>query len=232
MVLKSLTNIACILTALVSFNVNAAVINTLNGVDYEWLELTATAGQSRTQVEAQLIDVNSSLYGYQYASRSLIEALFLSYVPWDGLNGYHADDAAVNGASNFIADFGPTFTFAGNGTDEFLNSVDDFIDVPFDGYDSIRGLYGASDECGNAAETCEAYMELYRDAAGNDTLAYLNSFHGFDAADIAPALVGMTVQDIERGSFLVKAVPVPPAAYLFVSGLIGVFGIARRKIRT
>lgn len=77
MVLKSLTNIACILTALVSFNVNAAVINTLNGVEYEWLELTATAGQSRDQVDAQL--GSGGLYeGYQYASRALVEALLLS----------------------------------------------------------------------------------------------------------------------------------------------------------
>jgi len=32
-------------------NINASVMNTLNGTSYEWLELTATAGQSRVQVD-------------------------------------------------------------------------------------------------------------------------------------------------------------------------------------
>ena len=66
-------------TLVLSTSVNASVFNTLNGVDYEWLELTETVGMSRNQVEAQLNDVNSPLYGYEYASISLIEDLFFSY---------------------------------------------------------------------------------------------------------------------------------------------------------
>lgn len=34
----------CTCLTLLSFNANASVLRTLNSVDYEWLELTATAG--------------------------------------------------------------------------------------------------------------------------------------------------------------------------------------------
>ena len=43
-------------TLVLSSNAHAVVVNTLNGIDYEWLELTETAGLSRDQVEAMLID--------------------------------------------------------------------------------------------------------------------------------------------------------------------------------
>ena len=62
----------------VSTCVNAVVINTHNGIEYEWLELTVTAGMSRAQVETQLSDSNSSLFGYEYAPKVLVQDLFLS----------------------------------------------------------------------------------------------------------------------------------------------------------
>jgi hypothetical protein len=70
-----------------SLSVDAAVVNTLGGVDYEWLEITETLYMSRVQVDAKLLDVNSALYGYEYASCALVESLFFSYSPFDGLSG-------------------------------------------------------------------------------------------------------------------------------------------------
>ena len=50
----------------VSFNANAVIYNTLNGIDYAWLELTETYYMSRQQVEARLaarcLDLRDSGY--------------------------------------------------------------------------------------------------------------------------------------------------------------------------
>ena len=76
---------------LISFSATASgtVINTLGGVKYEWLGFAATKGMSRDQVELELANPNSPLYGYEYPSRALVERLLLSYASFDGLNGYH-----------------------------------------------------------------------------------------------------------------------------------------------
>jgi hypothetical protein len=66
-----LLGVVCTCLATVSINANAVVVNTLNGVHYEWLELTETAGMSRNLVEQHLSDVNSTLHGYEYTSRAL-----------------------------------------------------------------------------------------------------------------------------------------------------------------
>jgi len=47
---------ACACLVGLSFNANAVVLNTLNGIDYEWLELTATVGINRNDVQAQICD--------------------------------------------------------------------------------------------------------------------------------------------------------------------------------
>ena len=212
MKIKSLASIACALIVLASFNANA-VVNILNGVQYKWLELTApeTLGKSRDDVQAAIIAANAGdvLYGYKYASRAQVKDLLLSYVPWDSVDGYHAASAAVNGTVALIAAFGPTDTVAGNGTDDLIDSVDGFTDVKFDGYDSMSGLYGIPDECGTAM-SCESYIELYRDAAQNNTLAYLNSFHGFDDTYTGPDLVPVSNSEVSatRSSFLVRALDI------------------------
>ena len=58
---------------------NATVINTINGVDYEWMELTATVGLSRNEIETLLADKSSSFYGYRYATRLETQELLYSY---------------------------------------------------------------------------------------------------------------------------------------------------------
>jgi len=47
--------LASVATALIlSTSVSASIINNLNGVNYEWLELTETVGLSRDAVEYNL----------------------------------------------------------------------------------------------------------------------------------------------------------------------------------
>ncbi len=222
MKIKSLASIACALIVLVSFNANA-VVNILGDTQYAWLKLTEpeTIGKSREQVQAaiDLATVGDPLYGYKYASRAQVEALLLSYVPWDSLDGFHVVSAEVSGAAALIADFGPTNTVPGDGTDAFVPVID-IIDgatdpVPYDGHDKLSGLYGTLDECGTDI-SCASYIELYRDAADNNTLTYLNSFFGFDdTADLDAAqlagetvLVENTVASATRGSFLVKVLDI------------------------
>jgi hypothetical protein len=46
-----------------SLSANAVVQNTLNGIDYEWLELTETQGLSRDQVCGATNTINSCFSG-------------------------------------------------------------------------------------------------------------------------------------------------------------------------
>jgi len=211
---------------LFSANANAVVINTLNGVDYEWLELTETIGLNRYQVEAIISDTNSSLYGYQYASRQQIEDLFLSYVPWDGINGVHDNSIEVNGISALINDFGSTGFYSVLRNPR--TSVDSGDTLTYGQIADIRGLYGLTNECG-ADLSCAASIQLYIDS-GVNTGTGINQRAGWSASSVNP---GASRYDIANdiGSFLVRevsTVPVPAAFWLFGSGLIAIIGFARR----
>ena len=104
MAFKSILSVSRAYLAVISINTNAVVLNTLNGVDYEWLKLTMTAGKSRVDVETQLADVNNTLYGYEYASRALVEALFLSYASWGGIDDLHTDSEMIAGTVKYLDD--------------------------------------------------------------------------------------------------------------------------------
>lgn len=109
-----------------SLSANAVVQNTINGIDYDWFELSETQGLSRDQVEARLADVNDVLYGFEYASRQLVEDLFSSYASYDGLDGWHGDASTVSGIKALISDFGPTHTTYNPGT-SVTSTVDGFV---------------------------------------------------------------------------------------------------------
>jgi hypothetical protein len=110
----------------VSGTANATVIKTLNGVTYEWLELSETANTSRYGINSQLSDENSALYGYEFASRQLVSDLFLSYTLWDGLEGNHGDAAVVSGIEQLFNDFGALFYNPGDGIDQSFTTVDGY----------------------------------------------------------------------------------------------------------
>ena len=217
----------------ISTSANAVVVNTLNGADYQWLELTETTGLSRDDVELRLADSNDALFGYQYASRTLIEDLFLSYTTWDGLEGDHVAPNVVSGAEAFISDFGRT-TFFDGVSPVIFGSVDGGNFSWYD-RDSAFGMYGASGECG-LNSTCIGFINVYRLDNAGEALATFQSDHtGWDALSSAANVdqtLSLSPGQSSRGSFLVKdfsPVPVPAAAWLFGSGLIGLIGVARRK---
>ena len=213
-----------------STSVNAVVLNTLNGVDYQWLELAETQGLSRDAVEFRLADDTDALYGYEYATRQLVEDLFLSYTTWDLVDGRHGNPSAVSGASNLFSDFGATSTDTGGGTNRTWTTVDGF-QVLIDGEQEMRALYGAKNECGTG-ESCRSALLLYTDAAGDATAVWQEADGGWDATHSSPQTRPDYTTSSGTASFLVRdvtVVPVPAAIWLFGSGLIGLIGIARRK---
>lgn len=211
--------------------VNASVINTLNSNNYEWLELTETAGMSRNSVQA-ILDAavaGDAWYGYEFASRELVEDLFLSYATFDGSNGFHGDPGVVSGISSMLNDYGILFNKDGNGVDDTYPTVDGYT-VNIDSFNRSYAMYGAESEC-QTGNSCVANLLLYLSANGEDAMAYQSSVWGYDATLSFPAQADVSFSDPGYGSFLVRSavVPVPAAAWLFVTGVIGLAGIARRK---
>lgn len=203
---------------------NAVTINTLNDVSYEWLELTETQGLSRDQVDVMLLDPNSSLFGYHYASRSLVEDLFRSYTPWTEQSGWFGDSDVIASSRQLMTDFGQTHSgyYASTTTTVDGFTVDHFASENF------VGFYGESDECG-VGRSCVAYNFIYQDAAGNDAMVLLDSQRGWDANSPDPILIVSFEAYESTGSFLVRTVPIPGAVWLFGTGLVGLFGLFRRS---
>ena len=222
--MKSLKYILPIL--MFSTGVNASIISI---GQYEWLSLDVAYGQSRSDVEAQLATAApaSELYGYEYASRSLVEQLFTSYAIWDptigGDEGYSYNSDIITGISDLFNDFGTTRP----------NRIDAY--------------YGADSECGDATQSCEAHLKIGANGDGVPRV-YQSKAHGWDSVFASVAVVDKfgNFEDSDYfSSFLVRrayqeqgetlpsggpaVVPLPAAAWLFGSALIGLFGFSRRK---
>jgi len=219
----------------ISSSANAVILNTLNDIDYQWLELTETQGMSRSQVEAKLSDASSTLFGYRYASRSEVKSLLFSYTgEWDGLNGFHGDTDVVSGTSQYLNDFGITQPSSTSSTGDYYYWVVEGYYVLYDSNapQGTLGIYGSASECGYAETTCVSFTRLYTDTAGNITMAHQADIYGYSDTISNPYTTSVTTQRNDYGSFLVldiAPVPVPAAAWLFASGLIGLAGFARRK---
>ena len=229
MVFKSILGASCACLAAVSINTNAAVLNTLNGVDYQWLELTETAGMSRNQVQAQLdaAVLGDALYGYEYASRALVEELFLSYSSWDGLTGFHGATGIAEGINAYFNDFGALHEQASSLTEIVTVDVGPIV---INYLKQSLAFYGSGDECGGPTLTCSSLMANYL-LDGTPLVAHQGDTSGWDSQVINPLNSSSDFQSIGIGSHLVRisSVPIPSAVWLFGSGLLGLIGLARRK---
>ena len=224
---KSIIGATCACLSFVSFNADAVVVNTLNEIEYEWLELTETQGLSRNQIDAMLLDPTSSLYGYEYASRSLVEDLYYSYISWAGIDGWYGDPDVVTALRQLVTDFGPTY----GEINPFPNAVTvDGYTVDAYAHDSFGGLYGDPDECGLNL-TCLSYVHVLSDPSGLDVAAYQTAELGWDGNYSLPWHSHSNITNENVGSFLVRTavIPIPAAIWLFGTGFIGLIGIARRK---
>lgn len=229
MFFKSMITAICVCLTIVSFNANSAVVNTLNGVNYKWLEFSATMGMSRDLIETRLLDPNDALYGYEYASRILVEDLLMSYSSWDGLNGYHQNSDVLVGMDQLFNDFGFTETTIRSSIN-LHDTVDSGPLVPYNTVNLSKVLYGSESECSSVNYTCVAELfELSID--GQTTTAALQlGYSGYDSTAVSPLLTLTSNSDPAYASFLVASVvPIPSAIWLFGSGLIGLISIARKK---
>lgn len=216
-----------ILLYVVAFSAHASIVNTLNNTEYEWLELTQTKGLSRDQVEAQLNDVNSQFYGYEYASRELVAELFSTYAAFAGVEGYTRDSTLVSGAEQFLSDFGITKTVTSS--TRVLTDVNG-SQFAYNYYEQAYGMYGLDGECG--VDTCvsNTLVMYYR---GQSVATRPLDRHGYDANYAYPYTNEYTSMSPYFGSFLVREtmapIPLPPAIWLFVTALLGLISVARIK---
>ncbi|MGI9292134.1 MAG: VPLPA-CTERM sorting domain-containing protein [Gammaproteobacteria bacterium] len=223
-----------IFAAVFSVTANAVVVRNLNGIDYEWLELSHTLSMSRNSVQLELDDPTSDLYGWEYASRQLVEDLFRSYAPFPGTVSVQSNPAVVSGIDALINDFGVTSGWTGDGINEPLETVDG--DVLIDGEREFIALYGLADECGgvpgyNFSQTCRANASVFVDADGNAVATRQSYRSGWDASNLDPLQYRKQYPNPEYGSFLVRTsvVPIPAAAWLFGSALAGLGWLRRRQ---
>jgi len=218
----------CVCFAVASFNANAVVVNTLNGMNYEWLELTVTEGMSRDSVEAQIAAAapGDTLYGYKYASRSLVESLLLSYSLWDGIDGWHGAPTVAGGIADFLTDFGALAEHAHDNRP--LNTVDGYA-VSQDYHHYSYAFYGTAGECLSSV-SCLLEVDTI-EFQGSVTATYQHSNLGWShaAKDAVTAYVNTSSRGY--GSLLVRTanVPIPASVWLFGSGLLGLAGMARRR---
>ena len=91
----------------------------------------------------------------------------------------------------------------------------------------LLAFLGCTQFCG----TVNATGRGFADWDGSQTVRpnYHTSGLGAGAATVSLFSLNKDLLDATAGHFLVKAVPVPAAVWLFGSGLLGLIGIARRK---
>ena len=202
--IKYIVSMLCGFLLLASLNANSAIID--NGMyttdtsnGLDWLDLTATSGRAYSDITSEF-GAGGEFEGWRHAT--LTEII--------GYLGSFGGDGNYNGWST-----------ANNGV-----------------YDAITPYWG---ELGNR-ETHFIYLQSgvggnIRTADINDQ-SQINSSSGQDVAltgdyiNIYGFLGNVNITGSTTGHALVRGtsvVPVPAAAWLFGSGLLGLIGIARRK---
>lgn len=203
------------------FNINASTIFNLSGIEtLEWLELTATVGKSRVQVEG-LISSGGALENWRYATRSEVEILYDSL--WGGVAEGYSNDNYL-GARYFFDVFGNHNFFGDNGYDE-------------NGASSWSTIFGSTLECGgDINSSCQGLVAIY----DMDYGASLNAGYFHDDYGLSTGLDSinnqLTVTSLFGYPFLgshlvreVAVIPLPAAFWLFGSGLIALIGMVIRK---
>ena len=201
-------------TALVlSTSVNAAIISTdwhtsgdkLITTDTEsglnWLDLTETNGLSYNYVSSQL-GVGGQFEGFRFATTDEAVALWANW-------SVNLADGAPSSAAGLDLNVQAAAGILGN------------IHCELDCTYYPSGVFGL---------TAEEYGDTYHVQLGayvyttdtTTTTAYWNA---------TSHIQSNLASNVATGSYLVTTVPVPAAAWLFGSGLLGLIGVARRKVK-
>ena len=213
MIFKSIMSTSCVCLAAVSFNVNAAVITdtnfTLTEGGFSDYELSAHRGISAGACCTSLNFSKENKFGpYNYLGGAYVD----NYSTLSNLN--QTVDVRTD---YFIASDGARFTETAIEAGQFqhFSSNSDYIpgasiDVPFGTFYVGLAMGFAMDE-GNPFSVF-GWMQLSNSSTG---LEMISSAMAYDEGGI---IIGTT-----------EVVPIPSAVWLFGSGLIGLFGMARRK---
>lgn len=221
-------------------SVPASIIHTLNGIEYEWLEISETRGLSRDQVEVMLADTDSVLFGYQYASRSLVQDLLYSYAPWDGVTGAHGAPDVVQGISSLLADLGGGLEI--NEPEPMSTTTQDGYTAQWVQEERAYLWYGAdTDVCPGSGAwqftdepfSCYATLAIYLDRDGQAVMAYQSARSGWDASTPMPTTAQSWARPEGSASFLVRElvspVPLAPTLGFLSSGLMWLFVMGRLR---
>jgi hypothetical protein len=179
---------------------NLITRDTASGLD--WLDLTETNNITRITI-LTLID-SGSLDGWRYATSSEVVTL------WDNF-GIDLRDSASNTQNGLNTNLHNAIAYLGNISCEWycpnypygtMGMTADIVSTSYPSTYMILGSYYFQ----------PTNITRYHTADGNTYASYNNS-------------------ETSYGHYLVKSspVPIPPAAWLFGSGLIGLVGFARRK---
>jgi hypothetical protein len=198
--------------------------DTSTGLD--WLDVTETRGLSYNYVKANMGD-GSAYEGYRYATLAELDQLIINFgyvaINTNCLNGaLHCDEGLTSESElieTIIDTLGDTFDAH---SDAGLSSVD----VAEGGAGEVRGMLGSrSDGTGWLDEALIQDRELVNRNDGSPLLNYRDALQTqrTNAYDYG--------QNLQAGSFLVapSTVPIPAAAYLFGSALLGLVAASRRK---
>lgn len=215
MISKSIIGAACACLSVVSMNASAAIIsvdwNTAGdnlitqdtSTGLEWLDLTATTTRSHIDISSKF-GAGMEFDGWRYATTAEIASFFDAF---GGDSSYYyagysfQNDGLFESVSQF---WGDTYCEAfacstGQGYSYFTTS--EFV---------MTGIR-------NKGYISNWYDDNLTDGMDFVKMDYEYALPGDDSFDEGHALVRDTV------------VPVPAAAWLFGSGLIGLIGLARRK---
>jgi hypothetical protein len=201
---------ACAGLAAVSFNAGAAIFDngtyttdTTSGLN--WLDLTETTNLTYSYVSGEL-SAGGMFEGWRYATDEEVIALFEQFnIDLSvGAPAYQNNAPAPQGLIDIVALLGNT-----------LNEYDSSYDY---------GVLGITADTRPTSDPAFAKnrMGAFHYSPSNE-MYYNASDYEITSVDVA---------NIYLGSYLVAdttTVPVPAAAWLFGSGLLGLIGVARRK---
>ncbi|WP_101756942.1 VPLPA-CTERM sorting domain-containing protein [Oceanicoccus sp. KOV_DT_Chl] len=216
----------------ISLSTQAAIVDlgnitrdTASGLD--WLDLTATAGLSYTDVLLQM-DVGGDYEGWRYASAAEFDQLVVSFgyarINTECTYAVQHCDETLSGENNLIEDMintlGDTQNFA-------YDQQENAEDISSTGSGFSLGLL--SDNFFYPQLSNARTLALIHDGETIDRASSL-PFADLDDAVVTAYTFALTASSDDRfGSFLVRPseVPIPAAAWLFSSALIGLAGVKR-----
>lgn len=224
--LFSLSSNAAILSVDSTYGVDSITRDTDTGLD--WLDVTVTSGLSFNEVSAQL-GVGGAYEGYRYATLAELDQLIINFgylrqlsncplqsLHCDGPIGISYQQEGI--IEDMILTMGDTW-------DAYLDTINDSLDVSPNGAGYTRGLLGSTDLAGKQL-TGFIYDDekVYRSDgsfAGDIVDGVHSAWRSLDQSTSAETI----------GSFLVapSPVPVPAAAWLFGSAILGLAGIKRKS---